>query len=203
MAANSNKEKILSITQLSILTALIIVMAFTPIGYIKTAGLEITLITVPVIIGAVIINEKAGAFLGLVFGITSFLQAVMGLSAFGAMMFQTNPIGCFVTAVPTRVLVGLFAGLVHKALKNKAPLISDYISGLIGALSNTVLFMGALIAFYWKADFIQEISVALGTSNILLFVIAFVGINGLVEAVCCTILAGTVCKALKKIKIHV
>lgn len=191
------------LTRISILTALIIVMAFTPIGYIKTSGLEITLLTIPVIIGAVIDNEKAGSFLGLIFGITSFVQAFTGLSPFGAMMFQTNPLGCFVVTIPTRIAVGFIAGLVYKLLKHKAKSISDYAAGLCASIANTVLFMGTLILFYWKSDFIQNISASLGTSNILLFIVAFVGINGVVEAICCTIIAGTACKALRKIKYRI
>ena len=39
--------------ELAVLIAIILIMAFTPIGYIRTLGLEITLIVVPVAVGAV------------------------------------------------------------------------------------------------------------------------------------------------------
>lgn len=38
--------------EMALLVAIILLMAFTPIGYIKTFGLEITLIVVPVTVGA-------------------------------------------------------------------------------------------------------------------------------------------------------
>ena len=37
------------LVEMALLVAIILLMAFTPIGYIKTAGLEITLIVVPVV----------------------------------------------------------------------------------------------------------------------------------------------------------
>lgn len=41
------------LVELALLVAIVLLMAFTPIGYIKTFGLEITLIVVPVAVGAV------------------------------------------------------------------------------------------------------------------------------------------------------
>ena len=76
--------------EMALLTAVIVLMAFTPIGYIKTFGLEITLIVVPVTVGAVTLGPLAGAVLGAVFGITSFLQC-FGMSAFGTMLLGIQP----------------------------------------------------------------------------------------------------------------
>ena len=47
MAKQKVNQKIVHMTEIAVLTAIIILMAFTPIGYIKTAGIEITLITIP------------------------------------------------------------------------------------------------------------------------------------------------------------
>lgn len=74
---------------MAILIAIILVMAFTPLGYLKTAGLEITFIQVPVIVGAILMGPTAGAILGGVFGLTSFIQC-FGLSAFGAALLETT-----------------------------------------------------------------------------------------------------------------
>ena len=65
-------KKIVEMAQMAVLTAIILIMAFTPLGYLRTAGLEISLITIPVVIGAMITGPAAGAVLGGVFGITSF-----------------------------------------------------------------------------------------------------------------------------------
>jgi len=68
----NNKTKFL--TQLGLMIAVIIVMSLTPLGYIKTPGLTITLLTVPVAIGAMLLGPVGGLVCGLTFGLTSFLS---------------------------------------------------------------------------------------------------------------------------------
>ena len=76
------------LVEMALLVAIILIMAFTPLGYIKTAGIEITLIVVPVAVGAVTLGPAAGAILGGVFGLASFLRC-FGLNAFGAMLLAS------------------------------------------------------------------------------------------------------------------
>ena len=80
--------KTIKMAQMAILIAVVLIMAFTPLGYLKTVGLEISLITIPVAIGAMVIGPLAGAVLGAVFGLTSFYQC-FGMSQFGAMLLST------------------------------------------------------------------------------------------------------------------
>lgn len=72
-----NKKKFSTkfLVEMAPLVAIILIMAFTPLGYIKTAGIEITLIVVPVAVGAVTLGPAAGAILGGVFGLASFCAA--------------------------------------------------------------------------------------------------------------------------------
>ena len=71
--------------EMALLVAVILLLAFTPLGYIRTLGLEITLIVVPVTVGAVTLGPAAGAVLGAAFGITSFIQC-FGMSPFGGVL---------------------------------------------------------------------------------------------------------------------
>ena len=71
-SAAASRQKLVRLVLTALLTALIIVMAFTPLGYLKAGAIEITFITIPVIIGAVLLGPVGGLFLGAVFGITSF-----------------------------------------------------------------------------------------------------------------------------------
>lgn len=101
---------------MALLVAIILLMAFTPIGYIKTAGLEITLIVVPVAVGAVTLGPAAGAILGGVFGITSFIQC-FGMSQFGTLLLGINPFFTFLVCVPTRILMGWLTGVIYHGLR--------------------------------------------------------------------------------------
>ena len=58
----------------AVIAAIIILMAFTPVGYINLVVIKATLIHVPVIIGSVVLGPKKGAFLGFIFGLTSLIN---------------------------------------------------------------------------------------------------------------------------------
>lgn len=187
------KMKTATLTQLAILIAVIIIMAFTPLGYIRMPGLEITFVMIPVIVGAITIGPGAGAFLGGVFGVTSFIQC-FGMSHFGTTLFGISPVYCFITCIVTRILMGWICGLIFKAFPKKN--IAAYsISSLSGALLNTFFFMSALILLFGKTDFIMNLR---GAMSVIAFVVAFVGINGLVEAVACFIIATAISRAVAK-----
>ena len=112
-----SKVRTLKMVQLAMFTAIILLLAFTPLGYIKlTAGLSVTLIGLPVIIGAITLGPSAGAILGTVFGLTSFAQA-FGFDALGAILLGENPIGLFITCMVPRILMGWLTGLIFKGLK--------------------------------------------------------------------------------------
>ena len=85
-------RKTLEMVQLAILTAIVVIFAFTPIGYLKTPAVEITFLCIPVAVGAIVLGPVPGMILGAVFGITSFLQAALGMSTFGATLFAINPV---------------------------------------------------------------------------------------------------------------
>lgn len=187
------------LVEMALLVAIILIMAFTPIGYIRTAGLEITLIVVPVAVGAVTLGPKAGAVLGGVFGITSFIQC-FGMSPFGTVLLGINPLLTFLVCVPTRVLVGWLTGIIYQGLrKTKIPSgIAVTVANLCCPLLNTALFMGTMVLCFYDTDYIQSFVSAMGVSNAFLFIIAFVGMNGLIEAILCFAVAAAIAGALKK-----
>ena len=121
MSKTTNKarmQKTVRLVELALLTAIIAVMTFTPIGYLKLGPLELTLIMVPVIIGAVTLGPAAGAFLGLVFGASSFIQC-FSLSAFGAILISISVFKTLVVCVVPRVLAGWLTGLIFNAVTKK------------------------------------------------------------------------------------
>ena len=187
----------IKLVQLALFTAIILIMAFTPIGYIRTPGLEITLLVVPVTVGAIVLGPVTGAILGGVFGVTSFIQC-FGMSAFGATLLGINPIGTFIVTMIPRILMGWLAGLIFSGVKkiDKTNNISYAIASLAGPLLNTVFFMGALVLFFYQTEYIQGFANTLGTDNVFTFILAFVGVNGLIEAAVCFVLGTAISKTL-------
>lgn len=191
-------SRTLKMVQLALFTAIILLMAFTPIGYIKTPGLEITLLVVPVAVGAIILGPTSGAILGGVFGLTSFIQC-FGASPFGAALLGISPVGTFIVCMVPRILMGWMTGLIFIGLKkwDKTRSISHVVANLAGPLLNTVFFMTTLILFFYNTEFIQGIAAGYGTTNIFAFSAAFVTINGLIEAGVCFVLGTAISKALE------
>lgn len=194
------QTKTVKMAQTAILAAIILVMSFTPLGYLRTAGLEVSLITIPVAIGAMVVGPEAGAFLGLLFGATSFYQC-FGMSPFGAALLGINPFFTFLVCVPTRMLMGWLTGWIFKALYrlDRSRTISYFIGGLLAAVLNTAFFMGMLMLCFWESAYIQELNTAMGGLSMMAFLAAFVGVNGLLEAPSSCILGGIISKALDKI----
>lgn len=89
--AAAKRSSTLYMVELAMMIAIILLMSFTPLGYLRTPGLSITLLTIPVAVGAIILGPKGGAVCGLAFGATSFYMAVTGSSAFAAALFNINP----------------------------------------------------------------------------------------------------------------
>ncbi len=177
--------------------AIILLMAFTPIGYIKMPFVEITLITIPVIVGAVTMGPVAGLVLGTVFGLTSFAQC-FGMSKFGTTLFSINPFFTFIICVVARALMGYLCGVIFKAFEKRGntSVWAFGVSSVAGALLNTLFFVGFLLILFGNSDYIMAMR---GGANVLAFLAAFVGINGLVEAIACGIVGTAISKALHKV----
>lgn len=136
-----------------------------------------------------------GAICGLAFGITSFMQC-FGMGAFGTMLFSINPLGTAVVCIVPRLLEGWITGLIFKAVRGKTKNGAYLVASLACPLLNTLFFMSALVLIFYHTDYIQGFVTSLGVSNPFTFVVAFVGVQGLIEAIVCFILAGAISRAL-------
>lgn len=200
---NKNR-RVLFLVRIAVLIAIMLVMDITGIGYIKTAGLELTIMPVPVLIGAIVMGPLAGAILGGVFGLTSFFQC-FGKSLFGMTLLGINPWYTAIVCIPTRILMGYLCGLIFKKLsERKAPAadgllpekesthVKDLypygIAGISGAIMNTLFFMTTLMLLFGRTEYIRGL---MGNKNVLAFVIGFIGTQGVIEAIVC-FLCGTV-----------
>ena len=189
------KKNTLILTETAVLVAIILLMAFTSIGYLKIGPLSLSLITIPVAVGAMVISPASGALLGLIFGLTSFAQCFMG-DLFGAALVQINPLLTFLVCVPTRTLAGFLSGFICKALRGKIKAPAFYIGGFAMAFFNTAFFMGMLTLCFWNAPAVKDWSASLNAFNPLIFILASVGINAVVEWIATTVIGGSISVAL-------
>lgn len=194
------------LTQLALLAAIVLVMSYTPLGYLPLGPLNCSLLTIPVAIGAMLLGPVDGAVLGFVFGMTSFLNAVEGKSQMGQMLFNLSPVGYFVQAVVARTLVGLLCALVYRGMKKLLPQ-KDRVCCAAGGLSagvlNTVFYMGFMMLLYYNSDYIQSLAAGKGATNPFMLVVLMVGVQGTVEWIlCCVVSAAVTVPVQKYLKSH-
>ena len=165
-------EKTRRLVQMAILIAIMLILAFTPLGYLKVGAIEITFMTIPVVVGAIILGPVSGAILGGVFGLTSFIQC-FGLSGFGAALLSINPVFTFLVCMAPRILMGYLAGVIFKALhrNGKTKWMSFAAASLSGAVLNTIFFVGLMMLLFGRSDYILSLRGGLGLWS---FLVGFV-----------------------------
>ena len=139
---SKNKEQILKITYLALLTALVFVIQLLG-GSIKVGGLfSITLVLLPIVLGAVLVGPLGGAWLGFVFALAVFYTGD------AAAFLAVSPFGTIVTVVLKGVLAGLMSGLVYKALPKERPFLRAFVAAAVCPLVNTGIFFLGCVAFF-------------------------------------------------------
>ena len=192
----SNKTRQLTI--LGLLTGILLLMAYTPLGYLNIGPLAISFNVIPVALAAITLGPAGGAAAGAVFGLTSFLQCigVGGVSAMGVVLFGINPVLAFIQRFIPRLLDGLLLGYIFRGVKKASNArVGCFVTGFFSAFLNTLFFMTALVVLFGNTEYMQGL---IGGKNIILFVCSFVGINAVCEMVSSTNITGAVGFALLK-----
>lgn len=155
-----NKTKSYELVLTALFTAIIIIMAFTPLGYIPLVVINATIIHIPVILGAIFCGPKKGAFLGFVFGMTSFVKNTIMPTSLSAFVFSPvlassviGPSGiikstiiCFVP----RILVGIIPYFVYKGIVKLVSGEKAKVGKFICNFAISVLMVVAVHAFLGK-----------------------------------------------------
>ncbi len=197
----NKKLDVRALAILGLMTALLILFSFTPIGTIPIGPLSITLNVIPIAMAAIALGPVGGLAMGCVFGLLSFLQCIgVGVpSGMGAILFSIDPFLAFIQRFIPRALDGFLVGLIFRALEKKpGPRPACFIAGFCSAFLNTAFFMSALVLLFGQTDYVQGL---MKGRSFLVFVCAFVGINAVVEMAVCTLISGFVGVALYHAKI--
>ncbi len=189
------------LTLLGLLTAVLLVMSYTPLGYLNIGPLAITFNMIPVAVGAIALGPMGGAILGGVFGMTSFLQClgIGGSSAMGVILFEINPFLAFLQRFLPRLLTGLATGYIYLGVKQLFNhTVAGFVAGFCAAFLNTALFMLTIVLFFQNTDYLQTL---INGRNIFLFIVTFVGINAVFEMLVSTAVSGLLGNALTKARL--
>ena len=194
----NNRSKIKKMVELAIFIAIIIVMKITGLSSVPVGPLVMTFTMVPIAIGAMLLGPAEGAALGFAYGLTSLSDAITGTSAMTGFFFQISPIHTIILCVGMRTLVGFLTGYIFKVLRkiDSKKIWCYYVGGLLAPMLNTVLFMGYIVLFFYKTEFVQNLVTKLGAVNPIMFVILLVGLQGMIEWFTGCLVGGTVAKAV-------
>ena len=135
------------LTLLGLMTALLLLMSFTPLGYLNIGPLAITFNVIPVAVSALALGPVGGLIAGSVFGLTSFLQAigVGGVSMLGSTLFSINPFFSILLCFVPRMLDGFLLGYIFRSVSKLNRVAACFVTGFAAAFLNTLFFMTALI----------------------------------------------------------
>ena len=184
----NTSSKVREIALTAVLAAIVLLMAFTPLGYLRVGPVSITFLVIPVVIGGMTLGPVRGGFLGAIFGATSFAQCFMG-DPFGAALVSLSPMATAVACFVPRILIGVVAGLLFPALhkltrSNAAAFIGTSVAG---TLTNTVLFVGMVVGFFQGSYFggspFWTIFVGFFTFNVALELVVGVVVSAALSAV--------------------
>ncbi len=174
-----------------ILTAIVIVLQSMALA-IRFGTFSITLVLVPIVVGAALYGIKAGAWLGFVFGVV-----VVATDA-GAFLAINVP-GTVVTCILKGVLAGLAAGLVYKALENQNRWVAVIAAAIVCPIVNTGIFLLGCRLFFFET--INQWAAGAGFESAGKYMIfGLVGLNFVVEAVINIALSSVIVRVLNIIK---
>lgn len=185
------------LTLLGLLTAVLLVMSMTPLGYLNIGPLAITFNIIPVAIAAAALGPVGGMIVGGVFGITSFAQClgIGGMSAMGVILLEIDPFLAFIQRFVPRLLAGALSGFIYLGMKKtRFSRAAGFVTGFSSAFLNTLLFMAALVLLFGQTEYVRGL---IAGRNIIVFICAFVGINAVFEMLVSTLVTGVVCSALE------
>ena len=191
-----NRNKIFRMTAAALLTALVFLFGMTPIGLIPLGFINITVLCVPVIVGALTLGPKYGLLLGFCFGTASTLSMI-GLSltppsALASALFSVSPVSAVLMCYIPRLLVPITCyvtfNLSSRAGAKKSIAVSA--AAAVGSLTNTVLYLGLMLAFYALNG--------LDATSVLALIAGTGLIAGSCEALAAVLITVPVVKALSK-----
>lgn len=192
------KKKLTDFVLISLFVALEIVFRLIGLGRVPIGPLNMSFMTVPIAIGAMLLGPWQGMLLGAIFGLFSLWDAISGAGGMTAVFFGISPIHTIILCVVTRALMGLLTGLIFKAVYSidKTKTLSYFVGAFCAPFLNTVLFMGYIVLFFYGTEYVQNLVVSKGATNPLMFIVLLVGLQGLIEMLVCTITGGAVAKGV-------
>lgn len=186
---NKRSMSTASLVFLAIMTALVVLLQVIG-GGIKFGMFSISLVLVPIVLGASVGGPIAGAWLGFIFSIAVFLTGD------AAAFLAVNVPGTIITVFAKGILAGLASGLLFKLLSKANKYVAVFASAAICPIVNTGIFLIGCRLFFYET--IAEWGAALGFESAAAYMFfGLAGLNFLIELATNLILSPVILRLLK------
>ncbi len=180
---------------LGMFSAIIVVLQLLSY-FIKIGTFNLSLVLIPVVLGAYLYGAKVGAILGAVFGITVTVCCFTGLDGGGYILVSASPFLTSLVCIVKGAAAGFAAGLVRKAFGGKNSYLTIMLSAIAAPIVNTGLFVSAMFLFF--KDILA--SWAGGTNIVTYAIVGLVGVNFIIELVLNVVMAPSLLRVTKAIR---
>ena len=176
----------------ALLTALVVILQFMG-SFIKFGMFSISLVLIPIAIGAITCGKRMSTWLGLVFG------AVVLASGDAAAFLVVNVPGTIITVLLKGIFCGFFAGLVYEliAKTTNKTYIAAVSAALVFPIANTGVFLLGCLAFFMETIAVWAEGLGFGTDVGRYMIFGLVGGNFLFEMAVNIILAPAIVHIIK------
>ena len=172
------KQQILYLVQLALLTAVIMALHFSGVA-IPAFGTKISLVLIPIALGAMLLGPAAGAILGFIYGMTVFVTlGVMHMDPFTGFLFDNTPVMAALICTVKTTAAGFVAGWVYRALSKKSVWLAVFVAAALVPTINTGVFVLGCFLIY---STISEFAAGAGYSAVYFILIVCAGINYVLE----------------------
>lgn len=190
--SEKRKENIRIVTMGAVLTAIVMVLQFMG-AFIRFGVFSVSLVLVPIVIGAATCSVGVSTWLGFVFGV------VVLLSGDAAPFMSINMAGTVITVLVKGAACGFVAGIVYKLLSKWNSFAGVLGASLICPIVNTGVFLLGCWAFF--LDGITAWGTAAGFNNVVAYMfLGLAGGNFIFELITNLILGPAVTTVIKTIK---
>lgn len=171
-------------------TAIVVVLQFLG-GGIRVGGMfSISLVLVPIVVGAAVYGWQAGAWLGFAFGVAVLLSG--DAAAFLVIDFMATILVVLVKGTAC----GLVSGLSYMALSRKNNRLAVYAAAILCPLCNTGIFLLGCQLFFLET--VAEWGTALGFEDVYAYMfLGLAGINFIIEVVVNIVLAPVIVRLIR------
>ena len=145
------RKQLHNLVLLALFVGLIFLLGQTPLGLIPLGWCNVTLLVIPVAIGTIYMGLKSGLVLGLAFGATSMVSALIKPSVLVGTLMGASPLSVVVMTFLPRLCIPLVIWGVYRLLAKKQKHVAVAVAAACGSLTNTVLYLGLMLIFYMMA----------------------------------------------------